>query len=618
MSIAAAGRAGSHASEGPAPTELQKALAASRGSLLLVFLFSCGYNLLLLAPPLYLLQIYDRVLASRSVETLIMLTLVVVMAVAVGAALDYVRRAAMGRIGAWLEERLRPGVVTASFEYARRGNAQVAAEATRDLAALRQFIASPASVTLFDAPWALVFLGVLFLVHPLLGAIGAVGAVAMLTAAIAGEILTKAPAARAQLADAATHRRLAGALRNVQTIRAMGMLDGAADLVCRDVEGAGAAHASAMRRAETLQSLSRGTRALVQILIMGAAAWLVLREHLSAGIIFASSLLLGRALAPMEGVVAGWKAGGGARTAFGRLQSVLRDGAPPRDDRPFPLPAPRGAVALEGVTWVPPGTSQLVVQGFTCQIAPGECVGVIGPSGAGKSTLARLMTGVVTPSVGRVRLDGADIALWIKGGGSRHLGYLPQEVELFDGSVRDNIARLADADPEAVVEAARLAGVHDAILRLPDGYDTFIGEGGAPLSGGQRQLIGLARAFFGSPSVVVLDEPNAHLDEAGEKALNAAVKQVKARGATIVIVTHRFGILDLCDKVAILRQGALTAYGTSEEIYQRFFSTLQSAAGTGRGAPPPTPAAKEDRLERTQARDRIRIPKTSEGMMQWL
>lgn len=566
------------------PTDLQRALAASRGSLLLVFAYSCGHNLLLLAPPVYLLQIYDRVLSSRSIDTLLMLTLIVGAAVAVGGVLDYVRRAALGRIGDWLEDRLRPSVIVAAFEFARRNNPLAAAEATRDLAALRQFVGSPASAALFDAPWALVFLGVLFLVHPLLGAIGAVGAAVMLITAIASEILTREPAARAQLADAATHRRLGGALRNVQTIRAMGMLEGAADLVCRDIDGAAEARGSAMRRAETLQAISRGARSLVQILIMGAAAWLVLRDHLSAGIIFASSLLLGRTLAPMEGLVAGWKAGGAARVAYGRLQQLLQDGAPPRNDRPFPLPAPRGAVSVDAVTFVPQGTNQLVLQNLTLQITPGECVGVIGPSGAGKSTLARLIMGVISPSIGRVRLDGADIALWIKGGGSRHLGYLPQEVELFDGSVRDNIARLADADPRAVVEAATLAGVHDVILQLPDGYDTHLGDGGPMLSGGQRQLIGLARAFFGSPSLIVLDEPNAHLDEAGEKALHHAVQQVKARGATIIVITHRFGILDLCDKVAILRQGMLGACGTSEEIYQRYFSKLQAAADLGREA----------------------------------
>ncbi|HSP23617.1 MAG TPA: type I secretion system permease/ATPase, partial [Saliniramus sp.] len=524
-------------------TELQRAMKACRGSLFLVFIYSCGYNILLLAPSLYLLQIYDRVLSSRSLDTLLMLTLIIAAAVLVDGLLDTFRRASLSRIGFWLEDRLRPSVFSAAFDYARKKDPAVAAEACRDLGTLRQFVASPASAVLFDLPWAIIFFAVLFMVHPLLGAIGAIGAALMCACAIANAFLTRAPLNRAQLVEAGTSQRLGAALRNVQAIRAMGMVGGASRLVYRDVVTASEAHDSAMRRGEALQAVSKCTRSLVQVLIMGTAAWLVLRYHLNAGIIFVSSLLLGRGLAPIEGAIGGWKAFGAARQAYSRLGEVLSASSIEENTSLSALPRPTGALSIEGVTFVPPGSTSLVLQNITLRIAPGECVGVIGPSGAGKSTLARVIMGISTPTMGRVRLDGADIGLWLQTGGARHLGYLPQEVELFEGSIKDNIARLQDdADDEEVISAAKLVGLHEVIMQLPQAYDTQIGEAGLRLSGGQRQCLGVARAFFGSPRLVVLDEPNANLDDDGERALFRAVEQMKAAGTTIIVITHRFGI----------------------------------------------------------------------------
>jgi ATP-binding cassette subfamily C protein len=559
-------------------------MKACRSALGLAFLHGCGHNLLLLAPPLYLLHIYERVLSSRSADTLLMLTLVVAAAVVVGALLDAIRRAALARIGFWLEDRLRPVVVAAALNHARHGGPGASMEASRDLAALRQFLGSPACTALLDGPWALVFLGILFFVHPLLGAIAATAALVMLGCMLLNELLTRAPSNRIQAAEQATQQRLGAVLQNVQVIRAMGMLEGAARLIYRDVATAAEAHGSVMRRSEALQTVLRCTRALVQVLIMGAATWLVLQQHLSAGIIFASSLLLGRTLAPIEGVTGSWRAFGSARLAFRRLAELL---AATHDDRArpaFPLPRPSGALSIENVTFVPPGTTTLVLQGVSLRVAPGECLGVVGPSGAGKSTLARMIMGIATPTMGRVRLDGADIGVWLETGGARHLGYLPQEIELFEGSIRDNIARLRNADPEAVVEAARLVGLHETIMRMPRGYDTQIEHGGLRLSGGQRQCLGLARAFFGSPRLIVLDEPNSNLDDNGEQALHRAVERMKAAGATIVILTHRLGILDATDKIAILRGGTLSAFGRSDEIYETYFRKLAAA-------PPPVEAA---------------------------
>lgn len=571
-------------------TDLQRAMKACRSSLFLVFIYSCGYNLLLLAPSLYLLQIYDRVLASRSVDTLLMLTLVAAAAVVVNGLLDSLRRAALSRIGFWLEDRLRPSVFAAAFDFARLRDPSTAAEACRDLSTIRQFMASPACAVLFDVPWAVVFFVVLFLVHPLLGTIGAAAAVLMLACALANEFFTRPALNRAHTAEAGTNHRLTAALRNVQAIRAMGMLEGTFRLVQRDVASAREAQLSAARRGEAFQGFSKGARSLVQVVIMGAAAWLVLHYHVSAGIIFVSSLLLGRGLAPIEGVIGGWKSWSSARFSYRRLTELLATGEADGTAEAFGLPEPEGLLTVDGLTYVPPGSNALVLQGISFSVAPGECVGIIGPSGAGKTTLARIIMGISKPTMGRVRLDGADISQWLQADGAKHLGYLPQEVELFEGSIKDNIARLRDADTEDVVQAAQLVGLHNAIMQLPRGYDTLIGEGGFRLSGGQRQCLGLARAFFGSPHLVVLDEPNANLDDYGEKALYRAVERMKASGTSIIIITHRLGILNTADKIAVMGGGTIKAFGSAQEIYNKFFRKPDTA---DRESAPPQNAQSE-------------------------
>jgi ATP-binding cassette subfamily C protein len=563
------------ASSTPKHTDVQHAFEACRTSFAWVFAVSCGHNLLLLAPAIYLLQLYDRVLASRSVETLVMLTMIAVLAIFVGGVLDVLRRAALARIGGWLEDRLRPAVFNAAFDAALHNRAGAAADACRELSTLRQFIGSPANLVLFDAPWTPVFLGLLMLMHPLLGGIGVAGALVIIVLALANELVTRAPLARARNAEAKISTRLGAALQNAQTIRAMGMLDGAAGLICKDVADARAAQQAATYRSEVVQVLAKPVRTLVQALIMGAAVWLVLRYDASAAIIFASSLLLGRGLAPIEGAIAAWKTYGAARNAYGRLTQVLEAAAPSTTAKPRWLPKLHGAISVEGITFMPPGSGSAILQNVSLRLAPGECLGVIGPTGAGKSTLGRIMLGIATPTVGRVRLDGVEIAVWLNSGGARHFGYLPQETELFEGTIRDNIARLRDADIEDVIEAARLVGLHDTIMQLPQTYDTEVGKNGIRLSGGQRQCIALARAFFGKPQFVVLDEPNTSLDQAGEEVLYEAVEQMKAAGVTIVIITHRMGMLAATDKIVIIQRGAVKAFGESEEIYEKFFSRPQ-------------------------------------------
>lgn len=559
------------------PTHLVLALRACAGAFGLVFLYSCGYNLFLLAPSIYLLQIYDRVLSSRSADTLVMLTLIIAIAVVVGSLLDIVRRAGLSRIGSWLDHRLRQVVLTASFEYGARTDAGVATECYKDLSILRQFLDSPASSLLFDIPWAPVFLLLLFLVHPLLGVIGLLSALTLLLLAILTEMATRRPLAHANLTLARSYARFSSALKYIQVIRAMGMQDGAAQIVYRDAETARKAQDNAMHRTEIILGLSKSVRTLTQILMMGAATWLVLEENSSPGIIFVASLLLGRGLAPVEGAIGAWRSFAFARNSFNRLNAMLIAVAADSGARMVPVPEPSGLV-LEGVGYTLPFADRQILQGVTLRLAPGDCVALIGPSGSGKSTLGRIMAGVEPATSGCTLLGGVDISALRLCAGTRHVGYLPQDIELFGGAIKDVIGRLDGADPGKAIEAAKLVGLHETIMRLPKGYDTDIGEGGGLLLRAQRQQLGLARAAYGNPSLVVLDDPNSSLDYDGERKLFTAISRMRSRGMIVVVITHRMGILPVTNKIAILRNGTVDAFGDSEQIFE---THLQPPARTG-------------------------------------
>jgi len=569
------------------PTPLREALRACRGSLALVFAYSCGCNLLLLAPALYLLQIYDRVLSSRSVDTLLMLTLVVAAAVVVGGLLDALRRAAMSRIGAWLDDRLRSSVLAASFEFAARDNPAQAVEVYRDIATLRQFFESSASMTLLDVPWAPIFLAVLFLVHPLLGVLGLVFVLVLFALALVAELVTRAPIAQLGNAQANSYRRLAAVLNNVHVLRAMDMIEGAARLVSAEAAQARDAQGKLARRTEIIQMIAKPIRSLTQVVLMGAAAWLVLRYQMNAGIIFAASLLFSRGLAPIEGAMNGWKAFSSASEAYRRMNDVFVAVAPSSAVVSITSSRPEGRLTVEDVSYVPPGAKFYALKGISFRLAPGECLGVIGQSGSGKSTLGRLIAGICAPTSGRVLLDSEEICCSPHGSNGRYLGYVPQDVEFFAGAVRDNIARMRSADPEKIIEAAKLVGLHEAILQLPRGYDTDIGEAGGTLRRGQRQRLALARALFGEPRLVVLDEPNASLDYFGEQMLYEAIERMKAARVTVVIITHRTSILTVTNKIAILQGGTLAAFGDRQEIFQTYLR--RSQINTNPDQDPPTP-----------------------------
>lgn len=553
----------------PAPqTPLEMTLRACTGALALVFVYGCSYNLLLLAPSIYLLQIYDRVLSSRSSDTLLMLTLIVAFAVVVGGVLDALRRAVLGRIGAWLDDRLRPAVVCACFEHAYRSDPARASEAYRDLTTLRQFAESGACPMLFDVLWAPLFLFVLFLVHPLLGTIGAATALLVLGLGFAGDLITQAPLARSIAALTRSNARFSIAVGNVHVIKAMGMLDGAARLVQQAALDSRSAHDIAQRRSEIVMLISRPVRALAQVLIMGAAAWLVLDQQRSPGIIFATSLLFGRALAPIEGAMAGWKAFAAALAAYRRLNGVMGVVTRTANTEDF-AERPKGGLVVNNVGAAFPGSGHLMLKGVSLRLAPGECLGIIGPSGSGKSTLGRIIAGVCAPTVGSVQLGNVDV-LALRDSAPWRLGYLPQDIDLFGETVKDIIARLDGGDLPKVVAAARLTGLHEPILGLPQAYDTVVVAGGTSLSRGFRQRLGLARAFYGDPHLVVLDEPNASLDSLGERMLLDAIEQLKAADTTVVIITHRIGILAATDKIAIMQGGMISAFGDAEEIYERY------------------------------------------------
>jgi PrtD family type I secretion system ABC transporter len=560
---------------------LRGALTACCGALAALLGFSLGINLLLLTAPLYMMLVFDHVLTSRSTDTLVVLTLIAVFALAFYGLLDILRAQILVRLGAWLDHRLGARVMSGVMDLALRTPAGTTGHGVRDLAALRGFVTSPAAVSLMDAPWAALFALALFALHPLLGLTSLVAAALLLAIALVNEWSTRAPLRTANSLAIEASRWADAATRNAEAVAGMGMMDAVLQEWQHRQDALAGAQLVAGDRGAVAIGISKFTRLLIQVAILAIGAGLVLRQEIGPGVMVAASLLLARVLAPIEGSIATWRVVVHARLAHGRLRELLA--LAPQRAAGMPLDAPAGALSLDGVSFVPPGSREPVLRNVAFQLEPGEMLGIVGPSAAGKSTLARLLVGAVPPSTGHVRLDGADIAVWQAAGGARHFGYLPQDIELFAGSVRHNIARLADASPDAIVAAATLVGMHETIMGLPQGYDTELGTAGLRLSGGQRQRVALARALFGAPRLVVLDEPSASLDAEGAAALLRAVACCKEAGATVVVVTHDPALLEQADKLLVLNKGMVVAFGLRAEVLSRLGQAMPAVRPPGAG-----------------------------------
>ena len=546
--------------------ELAEAINSFKSAFKTVAVFSAIINLMMLVPSLYMLQVYDRVLASRNETTLLLLTIMIVAAFIIMSALEFVRSFVLIRVASQLDMKLNQRVYTASFEQNLKRAGGNAGQALQDLTNVRQFLSGNALFAFFDAPWFPIYLIIIFLIHPYLGIFALCGTFMHMGLAIWNEKATKKPLSEANSMAVNASNLATNNLRNAEVIEAMGMLPN----FTKRWFGLHAKflnlQAEASEKAGIIAAATKFVRVTLQSLILGFAALLVLDGKITPGMMIVCTVLMGRALNPVEQVIGVWRGWNSTKSAYSRLNELLV--ANPQRLNSMSLPKPIGMLSVEGVTAIPPGSSKPALSNLTFAISPGDVLGVVGPSGAGKSTLARVIVGIWPSVAGKVRLDGADIFQWNKAELGPSIGYLPQDVELFGGTVSENIARFGDVDAEKVVMAAKRAGVHEMILYFAKGYDTPLGDGGAGLSGGQKQRLGLARAMYDDPSFIVLDEPNSNLDEVGEQALIAAVNDLRQRGKTIVMITHRASTLAVTNKLLVLKDGVSQMFGLTREVLE--------------------------------------------------
>lgn len=535
---------------------------------LLAGVSSLVLNLALLVPSLYMLQLFDRVFASRSLETLTMLTILAASSLVLMYLMDTARAAALYWSGKILDGRMGPLAIHKLIEGASRPYLKSNIHASRDVSLLRGFLTGNGIFALFDAPWLPIYLIIIYLLHPLLGLCATVGALIYFVLALLNERLTREPTEKMLLTTRTASRYIDAAVRNAEVVVGMGMEKGVVarwnELNSQVLSDSAKLSVTSSRMGAMVRSLRSG----MQVVMLGVGAWLVIVDNVSPGVMVAGTILLSKAFQPVELLITGWKSLIEARGAWYRLSQQTEANQEP--ESLLTLPKPTGRLEVERVVFGGSPGKPAFIKGIAFSLQAGELLGVIGPSASGKTTLARLILGIWKPQAGCVRLDGADTAQWPRQELGQYVGYLPQDVELFSGSVAENIARMGAVDSDAVVLAARQANAHDMILRLPEGYETQIGEGGASLSGGQRQRLGLARALFGEPQLVVLDEPNANLDRDGEIALGAALAELKQRGATVVLIGHRPAMMAQTDKIAVIKDGQLEAFGPTQEILAKF------------------------------------------------
>ena len=555
--------------------ETWAAVADARLALVLVVVLSGLINVLMLTAPLFMLQVYDRVLPSRSVATLVGLAGIALLLFVVQGSMEVLRARMLSRIGRLVDERLGERIFR---QLLRRGidpsRGDEGPQSLRDLDTVRGFLSSMAFTAFFDLPWVPLYVGVCFFFHPWIGVTLALGAVALCLLTLATDWATAGPTREAVRVAAENRSFTEMAHRSAPLISALGMRARLTELwrdhQRRHLDTAGAGNDVAI----AFGSISRLARTILQSGILGLGAWLVVRNEATPGVMLAATILSARALAPVDLAIANWKAVAATRQAWTRIVAFTPAAEPVP---PTPLPAPHESLRVTGLSLARPGTDTLVLHDVSFALAPGSALGVIGPSGSGKTTLARALSGIVRPARGVIRLDGAAMDQWDSDALGRAVGYLPQEVELFDGTVAQNIARFdARPDPEALQAASKAAGVHEVILRLPGGYDARLGSGGLGLSGGQRQRIGLARALYGSPFLVVLDEPNSNLDVEGERALTAAVQSVRARAGIAIVIAHRPSALTAVDRILVVNEGRVQLLGPRDEVLARLGTLTRS------------------------------------------
>lgn len=565
------------------PNEFRSLLRSCHGYFGAAAIFSLGINLLYLAGPLYMLQVYDRVISSGSELTLLMLTAVLVFAYLALVGLDIVRARILARANVRLDRRISPRILTRMIEAGAEASSAARSQILRDFDSLRGFITGNGIHAIFDMPWAPIYIFIIFLLHPLLGAFALGCALILIALAFMNEWLVKPPLTEANAASARNYSFTEMSMRNTEAIRAMAMTEGVIERWARDRNRMLERQTVASDRGASMQGTIRFLRLTMQSLILGLGAYLVIERETTAGSMFAANILLGRALQPVEQVVGSWRNLVSVRAAYQRLLELFTK--LPTRAASLDLTKPEGRLSVEGLTYAVPGNPKPLLRGVTFAVEPGEVLGVIGPSGAGKSTLARHLVGVLKPTAGAVRLDGADVSQWIYNSLGHHIGYLPQDIELFSDTVSTNISRFQSDVDDEVLRAAKAAGVHDIILRLSLGYETPVGEGGAVLSGGYRQRLGLARAVFGDPRLVVLDEPSSNLDQEGDIGLMNCIAQLKQRGVTVVLVSHRPSTIEVVDKILMLRDGMVEMFGSRNEVMARLTQGTRRTAAV-QGAPP--------------------------------
>jgi PrtD family type I secretion system ABC transporter len=547
-------------------TELDSTMGQARGVFVAVALFSFFINALMLTVPLYMLQVYDRVLVSRSEHTLLMLTLVAGGFLLALGFLELARSRILVRLGAQLDNRLSAPLISGMLHLRLSGH-DGQGQPIRDLDTMRVFLTGPGLLSFFDAPWTPFFILVIFVFHPLLGFIALTGAVLLFCLALLNELITRSPQRSSAAISIEADEFVESSLRNAEVIQGMGMLPGLLRRWHKKHKTALGFQAIASDRAGLISSNAKFFRQLLQIAVLGTGAYLAINQVITPGVMIVASIIMARALAPIEMSINSWRGFVSARSAYGRLKGLLNQTEPKHEQ--MTLPKPDGSLSVEGLVAAPPGVQKPVIKGISFALDAGEILAIVGPSAAGKSTLARLLVGVWSPASGHIRLDTADVSNWDHDALGPHIGYLPQDVELFDGTVSENIARFNEPDPNLVVAAAQQGGVHEMILRLPDGYDTQIGEAGKVLSGGQRQRIALARALYGDPSFIVLDEPNASLDGEGEEKLRATLEKLRANKKTVVLIAHRPSLIRTADRVLVLRDGRVEQFGPMADVMRK-------------------------------------------------